>query len=516
MAGIRILIVEDDAIQSKLMKFLLEESGQQVQLAGSADRALEILQSFRPELILVDLELPGPYLPGPDFPGPRLPSRDGLELTRAFRQDPIYATTPIIALTAYAQESDLRKARESGFNGNISKPIDTAAFALQVRNHFGGTAGMRAYVPSDAGDLHAELRNRFLAEGLNECSAVLKDLGALKSTPGGPTENIVRILHRWTVLGWTLGFSEIANQARRTEALVTSLNLNYDDSIQAVEIAQRRFVAATSFEPSLPLPLIKGLLDARIGLVNFSHQDAERIQKTAKSANIQAVIEPISGDLSESFAKYGALVINECGFSSEAARLRQQWPIPAVFIVSRASLESLSEGSPRARDFIVAPWDAEEVLVRAWRMLAKTTPIQPAKESVGQHKRRPRILIADDDPDLIALVSELLGQSGMDCELARGGHQALEIVRRRTPDAIVLDVNMLDLDGFEVLKELRHNLVTQAIPVMMLTGRSQTSDIARCASSGADDYVIKPFEPSDLVARLGKIIAAARKLAVAR
>ena len=501
MAGIQILVIERDATQSKLMRFLLEEAGHKVQLAESAEMAIEVLQSFRPDLILADLQLP---------------DKDGLELTRALRQDPIYAKTPIIALTAYADSSDLRKARESGSNGNISKPIDTAAFARQVRNHLEGTSGMRAYVPSDGGDLLGEIRNLFLAEGLDECATVLKDLAAFKSIPGGQIENVLRVLRRWAAVGWTLGFPEIANQARRTEALITSPNLDYDETIQAIEIAQRRFFAATNFEPRLPPALIKGLLDARIGLVNFCEQDAERMQRTATSANIQAVIERMSGELLESCAGYSALVINECEFSTDAARKPPQWPIPAVFIVSRASLGSLSEWSPGARDFMVAPWDAEEVLLRVCRLLAKTTPSQSAAESLSPSKRRPRILIADDDPDFIALVSEVLGQSGMDCEFARGGHLALEIARRRTPDAIVLDVNMVDLDGFEVLKGLRHNLTTRAIPVLMLTGRSQTSDIARCAASGADDYVIKPFEPSDLVARLGKIITASRKFAFPR
>src|SRR5579863_2989488 len=186
MAGIQILAVGDDAIQAKLVRFLLEEAGHRVQLAWSAEKALEVLQSFRPDLILMDLQLPG---------------KNGLELTRAVRQDPIYAKTPIIALTAYAVESDLRKAREAGCNGNISKPLDTATFARQVRNHLGGAPGMRAYVPSDGGDLLAEMRNVFLAEGLDECATVLKDFKALKSIPGGSIENVLRILHRWAAVG---------------------------------------------------------------------------------------------------------------------------------------------------------------------------------------------------------------------------------------------------------------------------------------------------------------------------
>ena len=84
MAGIHILVVEDNEMQSKLVSFLLQEAGHNVQTAGSGEEALEALRSFSPVLILMDLQLPG---------------MDGLELTCVLRLDPVQATTPIIALT---------------------------------------------------------------------------------------------------------------------------------------------------------------------------------------------------------------------------------------------------------------------------------------------------------------------------------------------------------------------------------------------------------------------------------
>jgi DNA-binding response OmpR family regulator len=87
------------------------------------------------------------------------------------------------------------------------------------------------------------------------------------------------------------------------------------------------------------------------------------------------------------------------------------------------------------------------------------------------------------------------------------------MVSRRPPDALILDVNMLDLDGFEVSKKLRRNLSTKELPVLLLTARSQASDIARGLGSGADDYMVKPFDPSNLATRVEKIISASRKRA---
>jgi DNA-binding response OmpR family regulator len=96
----------------------------------------------------------------------------------------------------------------------------------------------------------------------------------------------------------------------------------------------------------------------------------------------------------------------------------------------------------------------------------------------------------------------------MECDVARSGKQALEAVRRHPPDAMVLDVNMLDVDGLEVLKRLRSNVVTKEIPVLLLTARRERIDIDRGFSSGADDYLVKPFKPLDLAERVHRMISA--------
>ena len=493
MAGIQILVVEDNEMQSKLVSFLLQEDGHTVQIAGSAEQALEVLRSFRPELILMDLQLPG---------------MDGLELTRALRLDPVHGTTPIIALTAYTDPSDLERAREAGCSGRISKPIDTATFAHQVARYMNGATDVHADVPCDSGDLLAEIRNTFLAEGLEQCSAILKDLD---SGPGCAVEVIQRVLHRWTSLGETLGFPEISGQARELEALLNQTSLAYDAITKAMQTARRLFNAAARKKPSLPFELIAGLKDVRIGLVDFSEEEAHRIRSAAERADIQVVIEQMKSDSAQEQARYRALIVNQCAISPQVAVHRPKLSVPAVFIVSRSSLQSLSKLQGRSFDFLIAPWDAEEVLIRVYGLIAKASPPKPAADAPGRQESRPRVLIADDDPNIVAIVAATLQQFEMDCDIARSGTQALDAVHQCPPDAIVLDVNMLDLDGFEVLKRLRRNLITKEIPVLLLTARSQESDIARGFGYGADDYVVKPFKPQDLAKRVDKMISAPRK-----
>jgi len=493
MAGLQILVVEDYYMQAKLVSFLLQEAGHTVQVAASAEEALEILRSFSPDLILMDLDLPG---------------MDGLELTRMLRLDPVQATTPIIALTAYSDPSDLERAREAGCSGKISKPIDTATFARQVGHYMSLSTGAHTDAPCDSQDLLAEIRNNFLAEGLEQCGKILKDL---KSGPGCAVEVIQRTLHRWAALGATLGFPEISDQARKTDPLLTSASPARHEIERAIEVARRRFSNAARTRPKLPLDLIAGLLDVRVGLVNFSDEETKRLRAAAHRDNVQVVIEQLKNESIEQPAGYGALVINECAISAQADLHRPKPSIPAVFIRSRSSLQSLSKLQGHAYDFLFAPWDAEEVLMRVYRLIAKTTPSQPAAGSTDTKKSRPRVLIVDDDPDLVAIVAATLRPFEMDCDVANNGEQALDAVHRCPPDAIILDVNMFDLDGFEVLKRIRRNMITKGIPVLLLTSRGREGDIARGFGSGADDYVVKPFKPLDLVKRVDSMISARRK-----
>ncbi|HTW67502.1 MAG TPA: response regulator [Bryobacteraceae bacterium] len=490
MANVQILIVEENAMQAKLARFLLEEGGHTVQIAGSAERALEALQTFLPDLFLVDLDLPG---------------RSGLELMRELRLG-AHNRTPIVALTGYSDPAELASAREAGCNGMISKPIDTAAFERQVRNYAAGKPGADTDARPDNGDVLAEVRNTFLAEGLEECGMILH---RLKASPDRAMQAASRVLRRWAEVAATLGFAEIANHARRVEALLASPGLESNELERAIETARRRFFAAARNELELPLELIQGLSVLRIGLVNFTEAEANRIRKAGQYANVKLVLEHMKGASIEEQAGYSALIVNECSVSAEANPSRPQWTLPAIFIGSRAALQSFSKLPSRAYDFVIAPWDAAEILLRVYRLIGKSSAVQP---EAGLQKRRPRVLIADDDPDMVSLVVAALGEFGLDCDVARSGQQALEAAGRQPrPDAIVLDVNMLDMDGFGVLKRLRRNLATQAIPVLMLTARREKSDVAEGLNSGADDYLVKPFNSSDLGTRVNKMITARRR-----
>jgi CheY-like chemotaxis protein len=117
MAGEAILVVDDQPANLKLVEFLLSSRGYDVRVAGSAPEALSVLESFRPRLILMDLQLPGV---------------DGLTLTRQLKADPRMSGVTIVALTAHAMRGDDEKARQAGCDGYLTKPIDTRAFPAKI------------------------------------------------------------------------------------------------------------------------------------------------------------------------------------------------------------------------------------------------------------------------------------------------------------------------------------------------------------------------------------------------
>ncbi len=110
-----------------------------------------------------------------------------------------------------------------------------------------------------------------------------------------------------------------------------------------------------------------------------------------------------------------------------------------------------------------------------------------------------RILLADDDPDLLDVLSYVLRRRGFEVVTAADGVRALEAFERERPHLVILDVNMPGLDGFEVCQRIR---ARSAVPIIMLTVRNEDIDVVGALRLGADDYVTKPFSTTQLAARV--------------
>lgn len=119
-----------------------------------------------------------------------------------------------------------------------------------------------------------------------------------------------------------------------------------------------------------------------------------------------------------------------------------------------------------------------------------------------------RILIADDEPNIVTALEFLLQQDGFEVEVARNGEQALEIARTRPPDLILLDVMMPLLGGHEACRRIRERS-GKSVRIVMLSARGGQSEVEKGLGAGADLYVVKPFSTSDLVQKIQGLLEAA-------
>lgn len=202
MTNNTILIVDDTPVNLKLVRVLLSRQGFDVRTASTAEEALEVAESFRPRLVLADIQLPG---------------MDGLEMTRRLKSAPATRETIVLALTAFAMKGDEEKAFEAGCDGYITKPIDTRSFPALIRQYLSkpndvkNTATERAATPPQAG----RGREAFLADGAQRSAALINSLGSNFDAPSA-----LAVVRQWTETASSLGCQEISQYSRELEGLI--------------------------------------------------------------------------------------------------------------------------------------------------------------------------------------------------------------------------------------------------------------------------------------------------------
>ncbi|MEK6608719.1 MAG: response regulator [Myxococcota bacterium] len=122
-----------------------------------------------------------------------------------------------------------------------------------------------------------------------------------------------------------------------------------------------------------------------------------------------------------------------------------------------------------------------------------------------------KLIIAEDDDAIAHLIAAALGDVGYLCMRARDGEEALAMARAQLPDLLVLDVMMPKIDGLEVVRRLKADVLLSRIPVLMLTARSSVEDRVRGLDAGADDYLAKPFDLRELAARVKALVRQSRR-----
>lgn len=127
-------------------------------------------------------------------------------------------------------------------------------------------------------------------------------------------------------------------------------------------------------------------------------------------------------------------------------------------------------------------------------------------ERAGGPKTRRKIVVADDDPIVLKFLEALLTDAGYAVTTAEDGEKALQRIRDGQPDLVILDLVMPYHDGFEITRSLRQSPATRQLPIVILSMKDRETDVLRCFELGADDYIRKPFNALELIARVRKIL----------
>jgi two-component system cell cycle response regulator DivK len=497
MDGEPILIVDDTPVNLKLTRMLLVNEGYSVATAASAEEALELLRSYRPRLILADIQLPG---------------MDGLEMTRRIKQNVATRGIAVVALTAFAMKGDEQKAMDAGCDGYITKPIDTRTLGERIRQllNVGGESGKAAVpaAPEQEAIPAAEmkvLRHRFLQEGQERTRQMLVDLD-----DEFHSKEAARTVHQWVGTAGYLGYMPLARQAREVETLLRDRPV---DSAQARESLTNLLLAFSTPREAQDTPIPDAIMRALHGkcaaIVGLPAHETQLLCVALERVRARAVAFELTStpdaaalaqcDLVVTYIRAGGMNSAWLDPSGEAAGR------PTVFVGHRDDLLELElPVQAMAAEFLMTSWQPDEALMRLSLTVMHGGPRGTRTVPRKGISARTRVLVADDDPTVLALVRTALENFGMECQVAVDGRKALEAARRWRPQVAILDVNMPGMDGYEVLAAIRaENL---PVRVMLLTARQRESDIIRGFTLGADDYVVKPFSPMELVARLKRLI----------
>jgi CheY-like chemotaxis protein len=260
-----------------------------------------------------------------------------------------------------------------------------------------------------------------------------------------------------------------------------------------------------SGKPARAVEITAALAGRRFGLCGFDIGEAQRISRVLCDANSLAM--PFHERLlGESARLCDAVLIKLASISPEGLRAAAASPAPVLVTgPSQALLAGAGAAYGWPCDFMNEPWSEAELLVRLFRLLE--FPGSSSATAARESRKEPLVLLADDDPELIALVDATLRSGGISCRTADNGLMALRMARQLVPDLILLDISMPGMNGFEVLETVRCDPGLQMLPVILLTGCDDPTDVTRGSELHADEYLRKPVSPNLLLNRVKRLLA---------
>ena len=259
--------------------------------------------------------------------------------------------------------------------------------------------------------------------------------------------------------------------------------------------------------------LVETLKGKRFALMGFDSDETQALRSAIDfaSARMHSIAEDPHHPSLSTLAPFDACVLN---LSSEVSKIaggavdllgisRK----PTVIIGERDEVLGHAYSlASTVHEFMIRPWSREDFYLRAFMVMRNASPVAVDQPGRTAARAEPTIIVADDDRTTIMMVQSILRTWKINCRVAHNGKDALELTKELRPDALLLDVGMPDMDGFQVLAALRADPATRSTPIVMLTAAQSETEIVRGFDLGADDYITKPFRAHEMLARLKRLV----------
>ena len=324
---------------------------------------------------------------------------------------------------------------------------------------------------------------------------------ALRLGVAGADEEVRRLAHQLKGSGGSYGFPEVSLAAAGV------LNAPEDTTVGSVEaLLDVMSAIATGDAPHTARillidddPLIRHLVAATLGNGSYELLEAESFAEAGKYLN--APLDLIVLDL-----------FLPDGDGRQVLALLRQEPatssVPVIILsgelAAHAQEECLAIG---ASAFVEKPFDAAEFAILVGGLVGgEAPPAEASRVRRNGAEHRHRVLIAEDDVLTAGLASDRLQRDGFDVVEAVNGLEALKFAEGEVFDLVILDVKMPYIDGFQILSELRARSDYSATPIVILTAMGSEHSVVRAFELGASDYILKPFSPTELTARVERLL----------
>jgi PAS domain S-box-containing protein len=483
--GPTVLAVDDDPASLGILSEYLQHSGFRVIVARDGESALEKARHGKPDLILLDL---------------LMPKMDGFETCRRLKADETSRDIPVIFLTAMTGLADKVEAFWTGGVDYITKPFQQVEVLARVKTHLSLYA-MQKQLAAQNVQLKQEMEEHRRAE-----EALREERNLFIS---GPT-----VIFKWkSQEGWPVEYvsSNVLSQyGYKPEDFMSGRILYgtivHPDDLPRVAAEVKAYAEAKTpcFEQEYRIARADGeyrwLFDFTMvvrdfrGVVTHYHGYVQDISERKRVEEaLRKAYEELEHRVKEPTAELRS--INERLKAEVAERKR------AEEALRKAHDELESRVRERRAQLEAASKDTEKLEID--RRVEEGGAMNNQSDSPAVAEGHPpSILVVDDDPANLSVMSDYLKDLGFHVTVARDGESALEKARYGRPDLILLDLLMPKIDGFETCRRLKIDDTLKNIPVIFMTALTETQDKVKGFQVGGVDYITKPFQHAEVLARI--------------